>query len=254
MPVNKRIAIALWRLATNNEYRSVSHLFGVGISTVCRCVQDFCYAVIKVLLSDHIKTPDTRKLIEMATYFDNRWRAPQCVGAIDSSHIPILAPELFPRDFYNRKGWHSIILQGVVDGKGLFWDVCVGFPGSVHDARVLRQSHFWEIVGDGQFFTQHTVNIAGHDIGHYIIGDSAYPLKCWLMKPVLDTGRLTQEKHNYNAYFSLPLHMHPALYLVSYCVLFFDVEREVAFMLAKFFIDRMSLLHCLCFRIIENKN
>lgn len=199
MPVNKRIAIALWRLATNNEYRSVSHLFGVGVSTVCRCVQDFCYAVIKVLLPDHIKTPDARKLMEMATFFDNRWGAPQCVGAIDGSHIPILAPEVFPRDFHNRKGWHSIILQGVVDGKGLFWDVCVGFPGSVHDARVLRQSHFWEIVNDGQFFKQHTVNIAGRDVGHYIIGDPAYPLQPWLMKPFSDTGRLTQEQHNYNA-------------------------------------------------------
>ncbi|XP_030262054.1 putative nuclease HARBI1 [Sparus aurata] len=130
---------------------------------------DFCYAVIKVLLPDHIKTPDARKLMEMATFFDNR------------------------------KGWHSIILQDVVDGKGLFWNVCVGFPGSVHDARVLRQSHFWEIVNDGQFFKQHTVNIAGRDLGHYIIGDPAYPLQPWLMKPFSDTGRLTQEQHNYNA-------------------------------------------------------
>ncbi|KAM4607914.1 uncharacterized protein ACJ7VT_016057 [Polymixia lowei] len=199
IPANKRIAIALWRLATNNEYRSVGHLFGVGISSVCRCVQDFCNAVVKVLLPDHIKTPDTRKLMEMATFFGNRWRAPQCVGAIDGSHIPILAPEDFPRDYYNRKGWHSIILQGVVDGKGLFWDVCVGFPGSVHDARVLRQSHFWEVVSDGQFFNQHTVNIAGHGVGHYIIGDPAYPLQPWLMKPFSDTGRLTQEQHTYNA-------------------------------------------------------
>ncbi|KAA8577647.1 hypothetical protein FQN60_005249 [Etheostoma spectabile] len=29
----------------------------------------------------------------------------------------------------------TIILQGVVDGRGLFWDVCVGYAGSVHDAQ-----------------------------------------------------------------------------------------------------------------------
>jgi len=48
------------------------------------------------------------------------------VGAIDGSHIPIIAPENYPRDYFNRKGWHSIVLQVVGDGKGLFWDVCVG--------------------------------------------------------------------------------------------------------------------------------
>ena len=199
IPVNKRVAIALWRLATNSEYRSVSHLFGVGIATVCHCVQDFCNAVIKVLLPERIKTPDARKLMEMATFFNNRWRAPQCVGAIDGSHIPIIAPELYPRDYHNRKGWHSIILQAVVDGKGLFWDVCVGYPGSVHDARVLKQSHLWEVVSDGQFFSQHTVNISGHDVGHYLIGDPAYPLQTWLMKAFSDTGRLTPQQQRYNA-------------------------------------------------------
>ncbi|KAF3851985.1 hypothetical protein F7725_005340 [Dissostichus mawsoni] len=40
VPVRKKIDIALWKLATNSEYRTISHLFGVGISTVCCCVHD----------------------------------------------------------------------------------------------------------------------------------------------------------------------------------------------------------------------
>ncbi|KAA8577861.1 hypothetical protein FQN60_001071 [Etheostoma spectabile] len=32
--VRKRVAIALWKLATGIEYRTISHLFGVGLSTV----------------------------------------------------------------------------------------------------------------------------------------------------------------------------------------------------------------------------
>ncbi|CAH2285018.1 Hypothetical predicted protein [Pelobates cultripes] len=38
LPVRKRVAIALWKLATNSEYRSISDLFGVSKSSVCRCV------------------------------------------------------------------------------------------------------------------------------------------------------------------------------------------------------------------------
>ncbi len=124
--LKKRTAIALWRLATKNDNRSVSQLFGFGISSVCCCVQDFCNAVQNVLLPVHIKTPDARKLMEMATFLKK-----QMEGTSMRSHILILVLEEFPQDYFKRKGRHSTILQGVVDGRGLFWDVCVGFPGSV---------------------------------------------------------------------------------------------------------------------------
>ena len=198
IPIEKHVAIAIWKLATGSEYRTISHLFWVGLSTVFNCLQDFCNAVIKVLLPAHITCPDADKLVELATFFHNRWRVPQCAGAIDGSHLPITAPEEHPRDNCNRKGWHSIILQAVVDGKGLFWDVCVGFPGSVHDARVLRQSHLWEIVNDGELLSQNKVSISGCDVGHYLIGDPAYPMQNWPMKPFLDTGRLTPAQRTYN--------------------------------------------------------
>ncbi|XP_042629302.1 protein ANTAGONIST OF LIKE HETEROCHROMATIN PROTEIN 1-like [Cyprinus carpio] len=136
VPLKKRVAIALWKLATGSEYRSVGHLFGASISTVCRCVQEFYQERFK----------------EMAAYIENRWGLPQCIGAIDGSHIPIIAPQDYHCDYFNRKGWHSIILQGVVDGKGLFWNVFTGLPGSLHDARVLRLS----TLGGGKPWKPHT--------------------------------------------------------------------------------------------------
>ena len=33
---------------------------------------------------------------------------------------PMIAPEEYPRYYFNRKGWPSIVLQYIVDGKGLF--------------------------------------------------------------------------------------------------------------------------------------
>ena len=42
--VKKRVAIALWRLGTNVEYRTISHLFGVGLSSVCVIVHEVCRA------------------------------------------------------------------------------------------------------------------------------------------------------------------------------------------------------------------
>ncbi|KAL2084547.1 hypothetical protein ACEWY4_020065 [Coilia grayii] len=145
VPLQQRVAIALWKLATNSDYRSIGHLFGVSRSTACKCLKDFCSAVEDVLMPEVIKTPVASTLREMADYFENRWGLPQCVGAIDGSHIPILAPQEYHTEYFNRKGWYSIILHAVIDGKGLFWDVFAGLPGSMHDARVLRKLGLWNM-------------------------------------------------------------------------------------------------------------
>ncbi|GAB2211303.1 hypothetical protein Drorol1_Dr00016596, partial [Drosera rotundifolia] len=39
-----------------------------------------------------------------------------------------------------QKTSYSITIQGVVDDKGTFTDVCKGWPGSLPDDRVLKKS------------------------------------------------------------------------------------------------------------------
>ena len=50
---------------------------------------------------------------------------PQVVGAVDGCPIAILAPNENPEGYVNRKGFYSIILQGLVDSSYLFRDVTV---------------------------------------------------------------------------------------------------------------------------------
>lgn len=45
IPVEKRVAVAIWYLATNVTYRDLRELFGIGISTICEIVLQFCHAV-----------------------------------------------------------------------------------------------------------------------------------------------------------------------------------------------------------------
>jgi len=72
IPFKKRVAIALWKLATGSEYRSIGHLFGVSKTTVCRCVQDFCAAAEMLLVPELIRSPDREKFAEMAAYTEQR--------------------------------------------------------------------------------------------------------------------------------------------------------------------------------------
>ena len=70
---------------------------------------------------------------------------PNCVGAIDGTHIKIKRP-VYGTDFNNRKGYYSILLQGICDGNGKFTSISCGHPGSIHDARMLKRSGFYGCV------------------------------------------------------------------------------------------------------------
>ena len=50
LSVDKKMAIALWTLGTNAEYRTISHLFGVGISTACIIVHEVVKSIVHVTI------------------------------------------------------------------------------------------------------------------------------------------------------------------------------------------------------------
>ena len=45
---------------------------------------------------------------------------PQCAGAIDGTHIPIIAPKDSKADYFNRKHFYSMNVQAVADAKRRF--------------------------------------------------------------------------------------------------------------------------------------
>ena len=111
IPVEKRVAIALWCLATPAEYRTIGHLFGVARCTVCIIVKEVCNAIVRILQPRYIYFPSGEELQSIINGFERMWGVPQCVGAIDGSHIPVLGPKNHHTDYYNRKGWYSVRLS-----------------------------------------------------------------------------------------------------------------------------------------------
>ena len=190
----KRVDIALWRLGTNIEFRNISHLFGVGLSTACNIVHEVCKAIVDSLLDRYIKIPVGNYATEIVTDFEEKWGFPQCFGAVDGSHIPIIPPCDCPTDYYNRKGFHSIVLQGLVDHQYRFLNVYVGWPGSVHDAQILANSEVFAKGAAGTLAPNSIRVFAGVPVQVVILGDPAYPLLPWLIKPYPGTGLSTKEK------------------------------------------------------------
>ena len=198
VPTEMRVALTLWFLATGADYRTIGHLFGVSKSTVCLVTKDVCFAIVKSLLPRYIRFPAGAVLREVIDGFEHDLGFPQCAGAVDGSHIPIISPHECPADYYNRKGWHSIILQGTVNHQGCFIDVYVGWPGRVHDARVFANSSLYQRGQGGNLLPDWKEEIAGKEVPIVLLGDPAYPLLPWLMKAYPNNGHLTPEQKRYN--------------------------------------------------------
>lgn len=196
--VEKRVAVTLWCLATPCEYRTVAHLFGIARSTVCEIVKETCTLIVATLLHKYIRFPTGEKLDELVSTFKSKWGVPQCIGAIDGCHIPIASPANSRTDYYNRKGWYSMILQGVVDHSYCFIDINVGWPGSVHDARVFSHSSICKKMTEGTLVPDRSISINNTLVPLYLIGDSAYPLQAWLMKPFTHGTVLTSQQKTFN--------------------------------------------------------
>jgi hypothetical protein len=99
-------------------------------------------------------------------------------------HIHIRKPYVGPEDyFYFKTSGYSMRMQAVVDRNKRFLDLAIGMPGSTHDSCMLRRSSLFQQAESSALFDEGS-NVAG--FSPYLLGDSGYPLKHWLMMPYRD--------------------------------------------------------------------
>ncbi len=91
--VETRVAVTIWWLGTNIEYRSLAALFGLDRSTVGELINDTCSFIACHLMPVYVCIPHGESLRAIIDGFESRWGFPQAVGAIDGSHVPILKPQ-----------------------------------------------------------------------------------------------------------------------------------------------------------------
>ncbi len=154
----------------------------MGISTACGIVYEVCQEIVRCLLRSYIKVPHGHDAMAVVEGFKNAWDFPQCSGAVDGSHIPIITPAENATDYFNRKKFRSIVLQAIVDHEYRFMNVYAGWPGSVHDARNLANSDLFAMGEAGTLVPKSVQTMSGLPVPVVILGDPAYPLLPWLMK------------------------------------------------------------------------
>ncbi|KAL3057636.1 protein ANTAGONIST OF LIKE HETEROCHROMATIN PROTEIN 1-like [Trematomus bernacchii] len=190
IPLEKRVALTLYKLAHPCDYRTVSDLFAVGVASVCHSVHEFCTAVIEVLKPQLVVTPNKFQLENIEECFYHTYQIPQCIGVLDSMNITISRPPHLDSEKPDRESYLAILFQAVVDDKGLFWDLSMSCPTWVND-------NSGELLVCEDFSTR-MHNVCRTDSSCVVIGDAGYPSKNWLLKPSTNTSWLTAEQELLN--------------------------------------------------------
>ncbi|KAG6591476.1 Protein ANTAGONIST OF LIKE HETEROCHROMATIN PROTEIN 1, partial [Cucurbita argyrosperma subsp. argyrosperma] len=192
IPVQQRVAVCLWRLATGDPLRVVSKKFGLGISTCHKLILEVCTAIRTVLMPKHLQWPEEETLRRIKEEYESISGIPNVVGSMYTTHIPIIAPKISVAAYFNKrhternqKTSYSITVQGVVDPRGVFTDVCIGWPGSMPDDQVLEKSALFQRANGGLLK------------GVWIVGGSSYPLLDWVLVPYTQQ-HLTWTQHAFN--------------------------------------------------------
>ncbi|KAK3016817.1 hypothetical protein RJ639_006356 [Escallonia herrerae] len=192
IPVRQRVAVCVNRLATGDPLRVVSKRFGLGISTCHKLVLEVCSAIKTVLMRKYIQWPDENQIKEVKNAFGQISGVSNVGGTIYTTHVPIIAPKNNVAAYFNKrhternqKTSYSITVQGVVNPQGFFTDVCIGWPGSMPDDKVLEKSALYKRANTGLL----------RDI--WVVGNAGYSLMDWLLVPYTHQN-LTWTQHAFN--------------------------------------------------------
>ena len=185
--VEKKVVVTLFKLMHGVAIPLVADKAALGKSTVGEILRLVCPAIC-ANFGHLVAWPIGRRLTRVAAGFQSKQSMPNCIGAIDGSHIYIASPSntIVAADHRNRNKSFSILLQGVVDSNCYFTSINTGPPGSLHDSAHFKSTELYRKVGEGTMGGFHDDPLTWPNclpFPPYIVADRGYPLLSWCITP-----------------------------------------------------------------------
>ncbi|KAM5140453.1 putative nuclease HARBI1 [Mantella aurantiaca] len=109
---------------------------------------------------------------------------PNVFGAIDGTHVALRPPKQMEISFRNRKQYHSLNVLVVCDGTMRIMFARTGFPGSCHDAFILRRTALYQKFEGAEFSPG------------WLVGEKSFPQLPWLMAPIRSPRDTSEQRYN----------------------------------------------------------
>lgn len=177
LTVQQQLLITLRWLGTGTTYHAIGDLHGVSKATVCRVIKSVVNAINSTLFATYVRWPEN--MDQVVSKFFAIKGMPLVCGCLDGTLIKLDAPKEHEEAYVDRHGNHSISCMVVCGPDLQFYYSYANWPGSTHDSRVLRNSCLFRRMENGWRPIQNGI----------ILGDSAYPLKDWLIPPLSNNRR-----------------------------------------------------------------
>lgn len=178
-----RMQIFLRYMADPGFQSGIGEEMNIHQSTVSKTIKYVSEKIIQKA-SLWIQFPSSPQKIRNAKQlWQDRFRFPTAIGALDCTHVRIQKPGPPHGDEYiNRKGFPSINVQATCNAREIFTSVDASWPGSVHDSRIWKNSLARQAISN-------SVNCV-------LLADSGYGIEPWLMTPYRNPINNRQSAYN----------------------------------------------------------
>uniref|UniRef100_A0A8C9G3U9 Putative nuclease HARBI1 n=1 Tax=Pavo cristatus TaxID=9049 RepID=A0A8C9G3U9_PAVCR len=186
LPVAVKVTSALTFLASGSFQTATRDTTGISQSAMSNCLAQFLEALQR-RAARYIAFPSPGRSAPHPGPF------PGVLGLLGSMHVALRAPSENELAFRNARNFHSMNMQVVCDAAGAITNVVAKFPGSCPNAAVLENSALARPQGAAPALG------AARDprcASGCPPGDRSYPLKTWLMTPILFPCGPAEERYN----------------------------------------------------------
>uniref|UniRef100_A0A3B4A7E8 Putative nuclease HARBI1 n=1 Tax=Periophthalmus magnuspinnatus TaxID=409849 RepID=A0A3B4A7E8_9GOBI len=173
VPVAVRVISALHFFATGSVQNPLGSTGGISQTTVSGAITAVSKALVQ-RAANFIVFPDTHESqADVKKQFKEKFGVPDVLGVVDCAHVVLRAPVGNAPPYVNNEGTHSISVQIMCDASCKITQVSADFPATTPDSSILEKSVIPSIfekepAPDG-----------------CLLGDTAYPLKPWLITPFI---------------------------------------------------------------------